>query len=139
QNSGVLDLRIPEWTPGYYQLLNFSEKVKNVEAHKSSNREMVEVSRIQRDTWRIPIEKEVELVVTYEVLADELFIAEPFIEAHWAFLRPTGVFLYPDNSSKFKAEITFVNYEDKKIVTGLDKKGDKFIANSRDEMYDSPF
>lgn len=135
--TGVLDFKIAEWTPGYYQLLNFSDHIYDLEAF-SENKKAEGVSKTDHNTWRIPVKKGVSVSVQYKVLAKDSFIARPFINEERAFIRPTGVFIFPALLMDWPAEVSLLNHSWKKIATGLDKHPHSLVASNVDELLDGP-
>ncbi len=135
--TGVMDLKIPEWTPGYYQMLHFSRNIRNVQAYLEE-KIPVQVVMSDQNTWRIPVKKDQIISVQYEVLAKENFIAKPFVDSDWAFVRPTGVFLYPVCYMEKPVKVTFINNKWPDIATALEKNNSGFVAQNVDELFDSP-
>ena len=37
KSEDILDIKIPEWTPGYYQILKFSDNVQNIKISNDKN------------------------------------------------------------------------------------------------------
>lgn len=134
--TGTLDLAMPKWTPGYYQLLNFAQNVHDLKV--TSSKGNVEYTRLNADTWRIPVEENQSLSVHYTVSARENFIARPYIDKHTAFIRPTGVFLFPVHHLQTPVRLEITGTDQLKIATGLDRSGEVFTARDFDQLYDSP-
>ncbi len=51
-NKDTINFKMPKWTPGYYQLLNYANAVENVEAKDSKNG-ILSVRKINDNTWSI--------------------------------------------------------------------------------------
>lgn len=135
-HTGITDLYMPSWTPGYYQILNFADNIQFVEY--SSGNKSLPATRLSRHSFRIPVKKGEEVKVKYAVLANVHFIARPYIDTSRAFIRPTGVFLYPEHLPSAIAVISFKNNPWNKTASGLKQLGDTLIAHNRDELMDAP-
>ncbi len=137
QHDGVLDLKIPEWTPGYYQMLHFSQNIRSLKVF-SENSNPLSFAELDENTWRVAVKKNQIISIQYEVLANENFIAKPYIGESWAFVRPTGVFIYPFRLMSLPAKITFINNKWPDIATALNKSSNGFVAANVDELLDCP-
>jgi len=137
RSNAVIDFSIPKWTPGYYQLLDFPEKLSNLSV-VSNDVTNIEPTRIDDNTWRIPATKETPIRLSYQIKANKKFIALPYITWNWAFIRPTGIFIYPMDESNRPSKITLTGKDNWKTVSGLKNKDGSFIASNMDQLYDSP-
>ncbi len=137
KNESILDLKIPEWTPGYYQLLNFS---KNVLEFKASNERNENLGFVKTDenTWRIATNNSKSIIIDYQILAKDDFIAKAYIGENKAFLRSTALFLFSEKYFNNPISIDIDKNKWKTISTGLDKKGKNYIAKNSDQLFDSP-
>ena len=136
-SESILDIKIPEWTPGYYQLLNFSENVKNLKIINDKD-EILGFVKINENTWRIATNRSKEITIDYQIIAKEEFIAKAYIADKKAFIRPTAIFIFPEKFIERPISLTIDKNKWNKIVTGLDKKGKNYIAKDFNQLYDSP-
>lgn len=135
--ENTLDVKIPEWTPGYYQLLNFSNNVQNLKITNDKNKSLGFV-KIDDNTWRIATDHSKSLTLNYQILANEEFIAKAYIGEKKAFVRPTAIFMFPDKLDDKPISLTIDKNKWSKIATGLDKKGKNYVAKDFNQLYDSP-
>lgn len=135
--SGTMDFQISQWTPGYYQILDFPKNILNLKAQNSS-RKALEIIKIEEDKWRIPITKGEEITINYQIEAKTEFIAKPFINKEYAFIRPTGIYLFPLIDHQEKYLVKFKNNLWKDVATGLKKEKSNYFAENIDELLDSP-
>lgn len=137
-DNGTADFAMPNWTPGYYQMLRFSENVTSIQVTDAGNKE-VEVLKIQDNVWRIPVNKNQVYQIRYQVLAKNRFIARPYIDEEYAFVRPTGIFIFPVQFANLPCTLTFSNNPWKDAGTSLRKMGNnRYIASDITELMDSP-
>lgn len=135
-NTGVIDFSIPSWTPGYYQLLNFEQNIQQFKA--SSEKEEKPFSKLNAHTWRVAVNKGENLEINYTVLANIPFIARPYIDSSRAFIRPTGVFIYPVSKMGSPVQVKFTENKWSGSIAGLDRIPDGFVAENIDELLDAP-
>ncbi len=137
-NEDSLVLKMPNWTPGYYQLMNFGQKVENLKAADSKGKP-VPVMRSER-SWRINNPKGKNVIISYDVKADRKFVASSFVDTTHAYLTPAGIFMYVNDRiyTPVRLRITPPKTSDK-IATGLESVSTReFIAQDFDILYDCP-
>ncbi|UII26619.1 M61 family peptidase [Fulvivirga maritima] len=134
-----LELKMPVWTPGYYQILDFPGNVKNFNASADGN--TIDFTKKDKNTWLLATGKAKEIVISYDVVATKEFVAEPYLGSSRGYILPGGVFLYPENRIESAISIK-INHPDywPDIATGLSQGDNKdvFIADNYDVLYDSP-
>jgi predicted metalloprotease with PDZ domain len=141
-----LDLYLPRWTPGYYQLMDFRRHLDSF--HTSAGH----WTRVDSSTWRLYAPKGTQITVTYTVRAERRFVANPYLGTDHAYILPGGVFLYPDGMlghpavvhlelvSGWTAATGLVRQATglARQATGLARQSNDFYARDFDELYDEP-
>lgn len=135
--TGVVDFMISKWTPGYYQILDFDKNIANIKCVNSKN-ETKDITKFNDNTWRIPTVKGENITLTYEVNAKTNFIAKPYIDEEFAFIRPTGVFIFPNSDLEIGSHVKFINNPWKDISTSLEKFQNTYLAKNIDDLLDAP-
>ncbi len=130
-------LKMPAWTPGYYQLLHFADQVSGFSV--TSKGVLVPFRKSARNAWTFPALGE--FVVEYDVKATRSFVAVPFVGNDRAYLEPTGVLMHVAGRLMLPAWVT-IDLPEKWIAgTGLEplyKSKNRFRAPNFDVLYDSP-
>ncbi|MFN8349804.1 MAG: M61 family peptidase [Spirosomataceae bacterium] len=138
----VIELKMPNWSPGYYQLMNYPKNVSNFRV-TDKNGQALPWAHPNNTTWTIERGQAEAILISYEVLANRKFVANSYLDEERAYLVPTGVFMYPAGQLTSSAEVTILpGPKWKNIATGLDKvdgKPNTFTAPDFDTLYDSPF
>lgn len=141
QNSEFIDFKMPVWTPGYYKVQNLSKNVVNFKAANDKGTPLSFIKTL-KNTWRVSSQKENIITISYDVYANELAVAESYLDASKAFISPTGIFMFPDGQIKQPSLVTLKPYGNwKSISTGLDKISDKantYFASDFDVLFDCP-
>lgn len=135
--TGAIDLMIPEWTPGYYQILDFSKNVSHIEAI-NENGNKIPITKLYGNTWRFGAEKNEIVKIKYKINTNRRFVATPYIDLEMAFIRPTGVFISPKHYKESEVRISLKNNPFRDVITGLAEKDGALIAQGLDQLYDSP-
>jgi len=139
-NQQQVILKMPNWTPGYYQLMNYADKVVNFKAYDQEGE--LPWKKINPTSWKIDAKKGQAFAVSYDVKATHNFVAGNFVNEERAYISPAGAFLYPEgriNSSVTVAVKPSENW--KKVATGLTplkSETNAFFAADFDILFDSP-
>ncbi|WP_036603325.1 M61 family metallopeptidase [Olivibacter sitiensis] len=136
------ELRMPVWSPGYYQLLNYGQYVDNVEA-KDDKGATLKVERVDTSTWKIWTKGSSEVSLGYRVRMARQFVAENALDSAHAYIIPTATFAYTKEWLKRPSVVTVDKpHFWKDVATGLDRVtsvvGQAFEASDMDQLYDCP-
>jgi predicted metalloprotease with PDZ domain len=140
--ESTVELKMPNWSPGYYQRMNYPKNVENFRV-TDKNGKVLPWAHSNNTTWTIETGKATELTVSYEVLANRKFVANSYLDEDRGYIVPTSVFMYPANQLKSSVEITIIPHSKwNTVTTGLDKiagRPNAYFAPDYDTLYDSPF
>lgn len=135
------DLKIPVWMPGYYQMLDYPEKIRNFKVVSAGGRP-VDWEKANRVTWRVYNGAVKSLIVTYEVLADRAFVATNFLNEERGYIAPGGVFMHLAGKIDRPVTVKIVPHGSwDRVATGLAPVPGQpftFRAPDFDVLYDSP-
>ena len=141
EKAGHTDVKIPVWMPGYYQVLEYPEKISAFTATTAKG-EKLKWEKAGKTSWRIYHDKPARLRLTYKALANRKFVATNFMDDKHAYIAPGGVFMYPSGGINSPVKIELQPYPEwPDIATGLesnDKQEHLFYAENYDKLYDSP-
>ncbi|MGC4036984.1 MAG: hypothetical protein QM764_13585 [Chitinophagaceae bacterium] len=133
--------KLPMWTTGYYQIMNFPDYVQNFEAKTISGKQL-HWEKKTKNSWAITSDNEKTVLLSYDVKGTRPFVASNYIDEEHAYISPAGVFIYPDGFLKHRVKVKIDPYKDwSTVATGLDSlKGMQhtFFATDYDVLYDSP-
>lgn len=134
----TLFLKMPAWTPGYYQLLHFADNVSGFIAVDAKGKSLP-ISRSGRNGWKLVRGKSTSVRITYDVSAKRTFVATPFVTDDRAYISPPGVFLYLAGELNRPANLFIELPPAWKSATGLESVGQaQYTAPDFDVLYDSP-
>lgn len=134
-------LKMPVWTPGYYQRLDFANNVENFHATDPKGNE-IKWTKSSGNGWQLQSNDANSISVNYDVNATRPFVGTPYLDSTRGYILPAGVFLFVDGMISHSAEVIikpFASWHN--VATGLDSiAGKKFtyIAPDFDILYDSP-
>lgn len=74
-----IEIQLPAWRPGRYELGNFSKNVRNLRAYDSTLKEL-KVAKNTKDCWSIASEGTAPVIVRYDYFANELNAGSTFVD-----------------------------------------------------------
>lgn len=137
----TVGFKMPMWMPGYYQIMNYPDKLSQFAATSSTGKGLT-WNKSSTNSWKIETGGIDEFSISYDILADRAFVATSYLDEEHGYLAPPGVFLYPAGMLNAKITLTLELYPAwKTVATGLTAVADKrstFMAADFDVLYDSP-
>lgn len=137
-STNTLQLQLPAWRPGRYELGNFAKNIKRVDAFNESN-EALNYTKLSKDLWEIETNGASKIKITYSYYAAELNAGACFADTTQLYINPVHCCMYvPERMNEL--HVVEVQVPDSyKIACSLPKQGNTLTAQSFDELADSPF
>lgn len=137
-HQDFIEVQLPAWRPGRYELQNFAKNVRWFEV-KQSNGEPVQFEKITKDRWRINTININEVIITYQYYANQPDAGACYIDEHYLYINPVHCFMYVEGRIDEPYIIDFNLPEDVVIATQLEHKGKhQLFAPNFDYLADSP-
>ncbi|MGC8667277.1 MAG: M61 family metallopeptidase [Chthonomonadales bacterium] len=145
--GGVTDLAIPAWTPGYYQILDFSKDIRNLCATDKDGKTL-RVEQPNALTWRISSPSSFR--VDYDVNAVEpgFGFFRCHADAHSTYINGAAAFLYVINGADRPCTLTIRVPNGWRVVAPLDPLGPvrsssqgtlaEYQAQNYEDLIDAP-
>ena len=139
--AGTLDVKLPAWTPGYYQVMDYARNVLNFRAEDGQGRP-IGWEKTAKNAWRLHTPRAGGVVVNYDVYAFAPSVADSYLDDARAFICPTGVFMHVAGRLHLPVTVTVRPFSEwRQVSTGLDAvpgQPNTFRAPDADTLYDSP-
>jgi predicted metalloprotease with PDZ domain len=140
--ADTAEFRMPAWTPGYYGLFDFAGNVRNFEATDGEGNALA-VSRSGPNGWLVRKGDATSVVLTYEVVATNNFVANAFLDQTRAYILPGALFVYVPGQLQRPVTVTIeLHPKWSAVATGLDADpggpAHTYRAADFDVLYDSP-
>ncbi len=138
-NKEEINLQLPAWRPGRYELGNFAKNVRDFAAY-SIDGEKLECNKVSIDKWNVKCANEEAISVQYLYYASELNAGSTFLDDNQLYVNPVNCCIYnpEDLSSKCIVEINYPKAY--KIASSLKNIGkNRYEAKDFHELADSPF
>lgn len=92
-----LEIKIPAWRPGKYQIQNFSKDIYQVKATNSKGK----LLKINKDTWRIEDIEGDNVFIEYSYFANELNAGSSFVSDKLIYLNPINFCFYIEKAASY--------------------------------------
>lgn len=136
----VTEFKLPVWTPGYYQIMNYPDNVSGFEAIDVTNKPL-KWEKTNANTWKVYTNKVHGFTISYNVKANRRFVAGNYLDKEMGYVSPAGVFMHPAGLVTIPASLIVEAPASWAVATGLDSvTGNKhnYRAENFDVLYDSP-
>lgn len=133
-------LSLPVWTPGAYEVSNFSHWVSGFGATQRGAE--VRWDKIDPDSWRVRPAGAGPVTVSFTYLADSLDNAMAWSRPDFAFFNGTNVFLYPEGRGlDFPATVTIRTDAGWNVTTSMRARPGRFTYGESNyhDLVDMPF
>ena len=135
------DFKMPTWTPGYYQIMDYARNVLNFRAEDGAGNPLA-WEKTAKNIWRVKSGKDASITVSYDVYAFNRSVADSYLDDERGFISPTGVFMHVAGRIQHPVTVTVrPNQNWTRISTGLDPveaRPNTFFAPDFDILYDCP-
>ncbi|HEV8215816.1 MAG TPA: hypothetical protein VGP95_08280, partial [Gemmatimonadaceae bacterium] len=133
-------LSLPAWTPGAYEISNFSRWVVGFEA--TGDGKPLTWDKLDYDTWRIRPAGAKSVRVSFRYAADTLDNAMSWARPEFLLFNGTNLFLYPEGQSlEFAATVAVHTEPEWSVTTGLAPTAQRrtYTASNYHDLVDMPF
>ncbi|MEZ4455906.1 MAG: hypothetical protein R2882_05020 [Gemmatimonadales bacterium] len=138
--SGPVELSLPAWTPGAYEISNFARHLSAFAA--SQGGQALDWDKVDFDTWRVVPAGSGRVTVSYRFEADSLDNAMAWARPDFAFANGTNLFLYPEGAdlATLPAAVTVTTEPDWTVATAMTVTGPgHYRAGNYHDLVDMPF
>lgn len=136
--SDILNLQLPAWRPGRYELGNFAKNIKRLEAFDANNNPLT-FKKTTKDCWQINTKGNKQIKVTYSYYAADLNAGSTYVDEKQMYANPCNCLMYVPEMMQTEHTVSLDIPDNYSIATSLKKDGKKLIAPNYDELADSPF
>lgn len=139
--AGNLELCLPAWRPGRYQILDMAGTISGVSARAGDGKPR-DIRKVEKSTWKVGVQPgDDEIIIDYRVYANSLADRTRHADETHAFLSPAAVFMYAPLLRHEPLVVRLNLPEGWKIATGLEPDSDDssaLLAPDYDILVDSP-
>ena len=140
-NTGVLDVKMPVWTPGSYLVREYARHVQEFIAFDQAENP-ISVCKVAKNHWQLLTRNTQNITIKYRVFAAELTVRTNHLDSTHGYFNGAALFLYIPSYEAYPISVEIVPPKDWQVTTVLPQLSDKentFIAENFDALVDSPF
>lgn len=141
--SEILEVRLPAWRPGRYELGNFAKNIQKWSVADEKGNPLSSY-KLSKDHWKIETGGSKTIHINYNYYAAELNAGSTFLDEEQLYINPVNCLLYVKERMNEEHILSLVIPQDYKVATGLSPctsakmRGVLFSAKNYDELADSP-
>jgi len=136
-NTTTLELQLPAWRPGRYELGNFAKNIKCVEAFNEDGAALT-YTKTTKDLWLIETQGAKKIKITYSYYTFEINAGNCYADDTQLYVNPVHLCMYVPNRMYEAHTVELTIPETYKVATSLKKTNNYWVAQSFDELADSP-
>lgn len=138
-NSDKLEVQLPAWRPGRYELGNFAKNVQKWDAFDSNGNPLAS-KKLTKDLWEVETNGNNEIHIKYNYFAAEINAGSSYLDDKQLYINGVNCFLYVPNRQNEACELELLIPADYEVASGLTATGKhKFKTKDFHELVDSPF
>lgn len=141
EKAATVNFHMPVWTPGFYSIMDYARAVSNFKVTNATGKPL-KWKQTEPGSWQV-IAKKQDIRISYDVRAEDPFIAGINFTEDYGYIIPGAMLLYTRQALPHPVTLTVKPYKHwpSFIATGLNALAGKtnvFKAANFDELYDSP-
>lgn len=140
----MLDLQLPAWRPGRYELQQFAKNIRMF-AVFDQNGQPLPCRKVTKDRWQVQTNGATAVEIIYDYFglvagAHQLDAGSSYADpAHFWYINPVNLCVYAEDRLNEACTLMLTIPDDWQIACGLPQKDDKtLLANSYYALVDSP-
>ncbi|MFN5293727.1 MAG: M61 family peptidase, partial [Flavobacteriia bacterium] len=135
----TLQLELPSWRPGRYELGNFAKNIKGFKAF-GENKQPLPFQKTSKDTWVIESEGQTLIQISYSYYAAELNAGSTYLDPKQLYVNPVNCFFYDAQNTEQPYQLQLHIPQQWQIASALQFDENLTVEISNfDRLADSPF
>jgi len=137
--AGAVQLKLPAWRSGKYQIMDLASGVRLFQATDSNNHQLAS-DKIEKSIWKIQVNTPGLITVKYQVYANELAQRTRHIDDSHAYINASAYLMYSDHTRHQPVSIQLKVPPAWRSTSGMQRGENphQFLAANYDVLADSP-
>ncbi|MCF8276621.1 MAG: PDZ domain-containing protein [Flavobacteriales bacterium] len=138
-NQEKVQLQLPAWRPGRYELGNFAKNVQRFAAFNASGQEL-KFRKLTKDLWEVNCSGQTSIRVEYNYFASELNAGSTYVDQKQLYVNPVNCCMYVPEWIGLPATLQLEIPENWTVASGMTAIGkNHYQLKDFHELADSPF
>ncbi|WP_426490250.1 M61 family metallopeptidase [Hymenobacter sp. 102] len=134
-----VELQLPAWRPGRYELQNFAQKLQHVVLEDAASGETLPSRKITKDRWQLSGAAGRTVRVRYNFYAHQMDAGGSWLDETQLYLNPVQALMYVEGRQQETSQLMLDLPEGWQLACGLPQRGPNLLeARSFDHLADSP-
>ena len=136
--ESFLEVHLPAWRPGRYELQNYA---RNIHYFKATDQDGIPlaVKKTHKNTWRIETRAAQKVLISYSYYAFQLDAGGSWLNDTQVYVNPINCLVYMKDRMNEECSLRLVVPQNYEIACGLPKEGKfKLKAENYHQLVDSP-
>ncbi|TGE20261.1 M61 family peptidase [Hymenobacter aquaticus] len=135
----ALELQLPAWRPGRYELQNFAQKVQRVVAEDAATNEVLPLRKLTKDRWQVSGAAGRTVRVRYNFYAHQMDAGGSWLDESQLYINGVQCFMYVEGRQAETCQLQLALPEGWQIACGLPQSAPNTLqARNFDELVDAP-
>jgi predicted metalloprotease with PDZ domain len=137
-SSDTIELQLPAWRPGRYELQNFAKNIQKFGVF-NTNGQPLPYRKITKDRWLVQTADTSQIVVRYNYYANVQNAGSSYVSSDFWYVNPVNLCIYAEGYLHEPCQLQLDLPEGFDIACGLSKSGkNTLLAKDYYELVDSP-
>jgi len=128
---------LPVWTPGSYLVREYARHVQDLKVTDDAGQRLP-FERVDKRAIRVTANEKM-FRLTYRVYANELTVRTSHLDGSHGYFNGATLFYYVESQRNRSHRVTIEAPEGWRTTVALEQHGTDYVAESYDELIDSPF
>ena len=138
-NSDAIQLQLPAWRPGRYELANFAKNVQKWDAFDDKGNVLFS-KKITKDLWEVKTKGTTTIHIKYNYFANEINAGSSYLDDKQLYINGINCFLYVPDRIEEECQLELIIPSDYTVASGLKETSKhKFVCADFHELVDTPF
>jgi len=135
--EGEIDVMLPVWRPGRYELADFAKNILRVSAKGSVDGELA-IKKVSKSAWKISSMTAQTIEVSYQYYAFKMDAGNSWLHDDQLYINPVNCLMYLSNRMNEASQLWLEVPDNYEIACALPKEGKLLRADSFYQLADSP-
>ncbi|KAA9325579.1 M61 family metallopeptidase [Hymenobacter busanensis] len=137
--AAPLELQLPAWRPGRYELQNFGQKIQRVEAFDATTEQPLRLQKLTKDRWQVLESVGRTVRVQYNFYAHQMDAGGSWLDETQLYLNGIQCLMYAEGRRTEPCSLTLALPDGWQVACGMQQSAPNVLqAASFDELVDSP-
>ncbi len=134
-----LEVRMPAWRPGRYQMAHFARYIMRMEAYSKEGTPL-ELFKTEKDRWVLRPDGHEKIELAYSYYAPFMTAGSTYVDGHQLYVNPISSLVYLPEFEGVEHRVGLDIPSGYSIATGLHKEDERtLVAPDMQSLMDSPF